>query len=293
MDFLGIDENGYGPVMGPLVVTGICADKDIKKTRSIKIKDSKKIFLRDAQSYKKIEEISLAQFFLLFGGFPESPKEFIEKLCFFKCPGKQKKICIENIPSVFLWASKPEIARSIDFFKKIFKKNSIKINGIKSAILCPLEFNNLCRMGIKKDLINFLQFEKIIKHFSDKCPEIFIRAGKIGGRNKYLEFLSGTFPFWENKIIREGSKDSSYIFKNKKIRVNISFLKGVEEKSFLACLSGIIGKYIRELIMSSISASLGSKKIISGYRERNTKEFLKHVLHNCRGINIGCIIRQK
>ncbi|MCL5674400.1 MAG: hypothetical protein M1501_01480 [Candidatus Omnitrophica bacterium] len=294
-NFLGIDENGYGPVMGPLIVTGICANKDIKKDWTIEIRDSKRLFLRDAQSYRKIEEISLAQFFLLFGRFPESPKEFIEKLSFGECPNKFKNICIENIPHVFSWAPKSDVTGYIDFFDGFLKKNSIKINGIKSAILCPFEFNILCDGGIKKDLIDFLQFEKIIKHFSDKDPEISISAGKIGGRNKYLEFVSGTFPSLENKAIRENPEESSYVFRNKNKNINISFLKDIEKKSFLACLSGIIGKYIRELIMTGINISLGNKEFVSGYREKKTKEFLKRFFarQNYKDININCIIRKK
>ncbi len=292
--FLGIDENGYGPVMGPLIVTGICANRDIKKNWAEGIKDSKKIFSRNSAGYKKIEEISLAQFFLVFGYLPKNPREFIEKLSFLQCTNKSKNICIENIPPDFSWAVKSDVDKRIDCFYEFFKKNSLKINDMKSSILCPFEFNNLCNKRIKKDHINFLQFEKIIKHFLGKYKKISISAGKIGGRNKYLEFTSSTFPFWLSKITKENTDISSYVFENEDRKIHISFIKNIEEKSFIACLSGIIGKYIREIMITGINISLGNKEFVSGYREKKTKEFLKHIFaqtHN--DIDINCIIRRK
>jgi ribonuclease HII len=295
-NFLGIDENGYGPIMGPLVITGTCANKNVKKGWPQDIKDSKKIFVRDKKSYKTIEEISLALFFLLYGYFPENPEEYIEKFSSFKCPYSFKNnICTENIPQSFLWSIKSDTYKTIDILDRFFKKNSINIIDIKSVILCPFEFNNLCTSKVKKDLINFLQFEKIIKYFSDKSSTISILAGKIGGRNKYSQFLEETFPFWEYQVIQEKKEKSSYIFKNKDKKVNINFLKNVENQSFPACLSGIIGKYIREIIMTSINISLENKEFVSGYREKKTKKLLKYILKQdyYKNIDINCIIRKK
>ncbi|RLD14259.1 MAG: hypothetical protein DRI22_03410 [Caldiserica bacterium] len=56
MKYLGIDENGYGPKIGPLVITG-CATQKIMEVPFAQ--DSKKIFKRSIRGYRILEEIAL------------------------------------------------------------------------------------------------------------------------------------------------------------------------------------------------------------------------------------------
>ncbi|RLD17425.1 MAG: hypothetical protein DRI36_03850 [Caldiserica bacterium] len=56
MKYLGIDENGYGPKIGPLVITGCATEKLFYVPCAI---DSKKIFKRNLKGYETLEEIAL------------------------------------------------------------------------------------------------------------------------------------------------------------------------------------------------------------------------------------------
>lgn len=56
----GIDENGRGAVIGPLVITGVVVDKnDISKLKEIGVRDSKQLTKEKREKlYKKIEDIA-------------------------------------------------------------------------------------------------------------------------------------------------------------------------------------------------------------------------------------------
>lgn len=292
--FVGIDENGLGPVMGPLVVTGTCANRDFTGDWVPFIKDSKKIFRGRKKGLRQLEEIALSVFFAAYGQFPPDTESLLVKTCFFSCSKNSRKICLENIPDICSLTDSEGVETKVRILEKFLKENRIKIKEIKSVVVCPFEFNHLCEKKYKKDFIDFLQFEKTIKHFQKLYGKINVSAGKIGGRDRYMQFLAGAFPFGDIRTQKEGRDLSSYVFKDSGGRIEVNFIKNVEEKSFLAALSGIFGKYVRELVMESINRSLGANPAVSGYRDKNTREFLTGFLSS-RGNNfdLRCIVRKK
>ncbi len=57
MNICGIDEAGRGPVIGPLVICGLCADED--KIKDLKVRDSKELSRNRREIlYQKIIENS-------------------------------------------------------------------------------------------------------------------------------------------------------------------------------------------------------------------------------------------
>ena len=83
---LGVDENGYGPILGPLVVTGVLLEFDgdpwnvlnIQDKKSC-IRDSKEIFRGTLPSYKTGEYLSLG-FLKNLGISPKSTSDFLYQL---------------------------------------------------------------------------------------------------------------------------------------------------------------------------------------------------------------------
>jgi len=75
LKIVGIDENGYGPLLGPLIITGIkiemegedpLIETDVVQYRTpFRLKDSKYIFTRSSHSYKRGEQIVFEVFNLL------------------------------------------------------------------------------------------------------------------------------------------------------------------------------------------------------------------------------------
>ena len=76
-NILGIDENGLGPLMGPLVVTGVLLKQISEKHWLDDISDSKQFFSRTAEKFSKLETVAASLFYLKEGREPTSPAEIL------------------------------------------------------------------------------------------------------------------------------------------------------------------------------------------------------------------------
>ncbi|MCX7917650.1 MAG: hypothetical protein N2589_05935, partial [bacterium] len=119
----GIDENGFGPILGPLIVTGMLTEEKVKFPPYIK--DSK-IYYKNKNDFKKIEEIAILSFYIIEKKIPNSPyeifKRFVNNFCIF-----EDKICEKNIPLHF---QNINLENLIQKHKEIIKEKE-KIKEIK------------------------------------------------------------------------------------------------------------------------------------------------------------------
>ena len=313
--FLGIDENGLGPIMGPLVVTGVLAQgqEDISDWFP-GVEDSKTFFRsRDIKSLKKMEEMAIAAFFAVYNYLPTGPMELIGKIsgspsCPFVIPpsfvipaeagihcGYEKSLCYKNVPDSFLWAEISDAEKQGNELKKWMEREKYVLKQIKCKVVCPYNFNTFIEDGNSKFFLDFVKFTEIIKDIGKNNMDIF--AGKIGGLKRYLPYLRYSFQGWEITKIEEKKELSFYhLIKNKITRFKIGFYLNVEKVSFLAALSSIIGKYVREIFMYGINVSLGNNKnMVSGYRDKRTTAFISKNRSLFKTLNIPekCLFRQK
>jgi ribonuclease HII len=288
----GIDENGFGPVMGPLIITGTTIN--IKKTpvRWLPgISDSKKFFpVRSIKNFKKIEETVIALFFLLKKYFPESPEEIICKLCIENtCPARDD-FCHKNIPQTYIWADKEQAKKLAENFALWSEKENFEIENIESRPVCVKEFNAFTGRGDSKFFLNFTNFCKVVNNIRDK-KNLEVQAGRIGSMLYYSKFLRYSFPAGEIEILQETPAKAIYGIHEKNKSFTFAFFTDVETISFPAAVSSIVGKYIREIFMESIRKSLNIKEEISGYRDVKTKAVIKHLVF--KDIPENCILRIK
>lgn len=264
----GIDENGFGPLMGPLVITGILTEINISLPEYIK--DSKSIY-KKREDFKKIEEISILLFYLVENRLPEKPDEILRKFASIPTCETKENICYKNIPKNF----ETENIELLLFKYRDFLKNKNKIRKVKSEVVCCYNLNNFVSHNRNKFVLNILNFTKIM-HQMKEFKNVIFYCGKIGGYNHYSNFLRYFFPDCQIKILDEKEEISSYILKGENLIFEIGFYKNVEKISPVASLSSILGKYIRELIMKSILKSLNLENI-SGYRDKKTINSIKKI----------------
>lgn len=263
----GIDENGFGPILGPLVITGVLTEEDLKIPSYIK--DSK-ILYKKRDDFEKIEEIAILSYFLIKKELPQSPFQILKKFSSFKCPFDEN-ICEKNVPLKFKNENQKEILnKHFNFVEERDKFKEIKVN-----IVCPYIFNEETKKKNSKFIVNLSNFCKIIKEM-EKYENVKFFCGKIGGLTYYRKYLDYFFPEYEIITIKEEADFSSYKMRKKGVNFEINFYKNVEKVSPPACLSSIIGKFIREIIMESIRKSLNLEEV-SGYRDKKTKKSIEMI----------------
>jgi len=285
MEIIGIDENGLGPILGPLIISGIKLKvkepvffySKIENLKSIfKIDDSKNVFKRTEKwTYSKGEIISLS--ILKTFNF----ENLIEKYVRLIISNYERNFYIKNY-KLPIWA-------------KTYKENNLRdeINFIdyKAYAIFPNEFN--------KELLKINKFQMDIKFFLNLAYELssnefnIVFCGKVGGYTYYTkEFLKLGITKYE--ILKENKGHSAYRIRYRDKLFEIHFLLDGDKIYYPIAIASIIGKYLREIFMKALNENFGFNDEIpfsSGYKhDIKTDQLMEKIKLN---YNINDFLRIK
>ncbi len=271
---LGIDENGYGPMLGPLVVTGVLLEFDGEpfeelKTENfnfpIKVQDSKKVFSRTPSSYAAGEILTWG--ILLAGGIESTDLRSM----IMKISGEDVNLHPEiEVP---VWARKAINLEIPAYLRKV----GIRVLEIKAKILQPLDFNEMIEFVDNKALLDYLLFEHLL--YKMEFDFDIAMMGKIGGTKFYESNFFMRTGAQVVETYEEKKEMSGYRLKLPHREFDAYFILNGDEKYLPITLASIIGKYLREIFMLSLNYEAGFKTPIpyaSGYRhDSRTLELLE------------------
>ena len=271
--FAGIDENGYGPILGPLVVTmttGTIRGDPLIEARldryifPLRIEDSKRIFQRSKSSYSG-GEITAHSLLRCVGVEARSLKELAERLT-----GEDWREIIGGSMSLMRfqknielprWAKRIENGELCEFLKKV----RVVLRSIKSKIIMPYKFNRKVERLQSKALYDLSLFMDLLKAQGE--VEVAL-LGKVGGTRRYGPLFE-SLNIEVKETLEEKPVHSAYLIELDGKELEVHFLKDGDTIYFPIAFSSIVGKYVRELFMQSLNESLGFDEEIpyaSGYR---------------------------
>jgi len=269
---IAIDENAYGPLIGPLLVTAVKIEAEGNPFDELKLvdmkfpfrfSDSKKVFQRNRSGYSA-GEIAVHAVLQAFGLRPATFTELLkavspEALDEYIREGLGEKLGDVKLP---IWAK--EIRNY--YLQNQFDAMGIKPLSLRARVIFPPRFNRMIDDLDNKALLDLKLFISLLEELAESGDVALL--GKIGGTARYGRFFEA-LGVRVKETRREGKGRSSYLVALDGREITLHFLLNADEIFLPVALASLLGKYIREIYMFLLSGALGKGDFIpwaSGYR---------------------------
>ncbi len=262
--YLGLDESGLGPMLGPLVcassvfqldafenddhfatkIAGVVSWKEKKKGKLF-VGDSKKVYT-PSKGLKDLETSALSFYFLLHE--PVTFKEMLEQ----SHPGLVARL--EQLPwyqgdfPLPIERDRDYILMQRDLLAKALETAGIRFAGYDLRLFSEAEFNQAVDRLENKGLVNFESFASIVKaRYGWTTGTLLCALDRQGGRESYKELLEPLFTEGEKILGREMTEARSlYEVRGERCHAFLSFEVEGDDKRFAIGLASIFAKYVRE-----------------------------------------------
>jgi ribonuclease HII len=275
---IGCDEAGYGPNLGPLVISATAwqlpADADgdcdlyellaeaispklerrsADRPRRLAIADSKQLY-QSRGDYRLLEEavhVALGSLERKVSSWrelsavmaPECELDFNNELWH---AGYEA-----DLP---LHAEQSEIEALLERFDRCQQDTAIKLLDMRSDCVYPPRFNRLCHELGSKGLLLSTCTLKLVADMIAKLPpgNVTVLADKHGGRNRYAPLLQEAFDDHWVEIRQESRAESAYRIRTNDRTIDCYFRVG-GEAALPTAWASLCSKYQRELAMDALN----------------------------------------
>ena len=265
---VGIDEAGYGPLLGPLVVSSAAfeipdsllkADMWGLLTDSVGKQRAKlfgRLLINDSkQAYNKAIGITHLQRTVLatlkcLGQDPQT----IAELLWMLCPDCLSRLggypWYQRLDLCKLDVGRADVAVAADVFSKNLAKHDMRVLWLKSCCLDVAYYNRMVENVRNKSDVLFTAAASLIQHAFNNLNlgTLQILVDRQGGRTNYTAGLRKMFPELSLSVLQEDDNDSSYELKGGDKTMRIHFVVGADERFLPVSLASMVCKYVRELL---------------------------------------------
>lgn len=269
----GIDEAGYGPILGPLVVTctvfslpdellrsnlwHVLRQSVAKRRRKLAgrmlIADSKKAYSRSA-GIGQLERTVLAGLRCL-GKAPTSAGEMMQILCP-DCIGRLARYpWYQQLGAKPLGGNSDDIAIAAKALRRNLSATNAKLICIRSLCLDVAYYNQMVGAVRNKASVLFSAVCQLVKEAFDNSgsDSVQVIIDRQSGRRRYAAPLLRMLPGMELTVLREGATDSSYELSADQKKMRLHFALDADERFLPVSLASMVSKYVREIMVESIN----------------------------------------
>jgi ribonuclease HII len=274
MRWVGIDEAGYAPNLGPLVMTAVVAEgpgerapdlwADLASSvaraggdpESLWVDDSKRIF-RGRKGFERLEAGSLTALAATGRGQPSTLAGLLQALDAGTADDVELTLWLDGaadrpIPSP---ESQPLLERALS--RKQLDGAPWRLCAIRTVVVGPARFNDETDAGGSKANAHFWAFSRLLKSLWDQAEDgttTRIRSDKHGGRNAYMELLYRVLPdTWIDRG-EENALASCYSVRDSRRRLELLFQPRADSADGLVALASMVSKLVRERWMEVFNA---------------------------------------
>jgi hypothetical protein len=267
--WIGIDEAGYGPNLGPLVMAAVVAQSpddrepdlwaDLASTISRARGPSERLWVDDSKQILKggkgRDRLDQAAFATLQAAGIELPTTYALWL---KRVGAGSLDDAELSPWLETDIDRPLLGKRQD--GNPLASNRWRIVEVRAVVVGPAQFNADIEATNSKAAAHFRAFARLLRPIWETLDAPGQAAcDKHGGRNFYLSPLSEAFPdIWIDRGT-EGAALSVYTLRHESKRLTLKFRPRADAESGLVALASITAKALRETWMDAFNEFWGRR----------------------------------
>lgn len=152
-------------------------------------------------------------------------------------------------------ADADEIRMTAEHVASGLRAAGVRLVGLRSRVIFEAEFNRLVEQhGSKGTVLSQATLELAVQSLTPlPSGPISVLCDKHGGRNTYRQILSEWFPEALVEVYREGRDESLYRFGPAERRIEFCF-RAKGETCLPTALASMTSKYLRELSMRAVNA---------------------------------------
>jgi hypothetical protein len=273
MRWVGIDEAGYGPNLGPLVMTAVVAEGpgdrepdvwgDLASTVSraggppdrLWVDDSKKIY-QGGQGRDRLDAGCLVALGATGRAVPGTLGGLIGAIGAGTLDDAELSPWLEGPDPRYPDLRYRGLAERLAA-RRPLDGASWRIVDVRSVVVGPRAFNAGLEATGSKAMVHFSAFARLMAHVRSTIPEgqaVAIRSDKHGGRHFYGGLLAGAFP--DAEVVRgpEGPDLSRYDVIGPGLMMTLSLVPRADAVDGLVALASIVSKAVRERWMDAFNA---------------------------------------
>jgi ribonuclease HIII len=280
---VGIDEAGYGPLLGPLVVSGVAfslpqsllksdlwtvlnnaVSRDKKRLAGrLLINDSKKAFSREKGPVHLLrtvlaclETLWQSQNPLAPFAAPQTLLELLKQISPASWGDLSRYPWYTELSSAALsWPQDAAFAAGV--WQRTLEKQQMKLLWMQTRFLEAGLYNERIEKIKNKSRVLFIEICSLIHevfcHYSDHDGPVQFLIDRQGGRMQYHQELLGMFPGMELTILSESETLSSYEMSSGNKKMRLHFCVEADSKFLPVSLASMTSKLIRELLVEELN----------------------------------------
>ena len=271
----GIDEAGYGPLMGPLVVSATAfhvpddaVDADLwdrfapdvvrdgrARGSAVRVTDSKRLH-RSNGNLRALED-NILPFLGLLGPMPRGAGKLLER--FAGCDDDS----LRHYPwycgadqSIPRHADRKTLRAKQENLSRALRRAGCLLCFAQAQVVDVRTFNReVAALGNKSKIVGWrvasylAALWEVLGH-----EEIRVVVDRQGGRKSYGPFLAATLPFASARVVSESAERSEYVLAGEGRRMRVCFAVRADQRALPVALASMLSKYVRELLMERLNA---------------------------------------